>query len=975
MLENQVNTQGGPSFKDFSGTYIGRDQIVVIQGYRGEDLAQVLQALRQTLASGRAVLQAYPAQGRLLVANPDFPPITLSEQAARDLFPLAAAQENESDYLAALVVNPQYGCWSTQYIELAGFLSEVTKPQGWADMLKPEFILYEMEAGDAQKQMRQVRLEDITQALEQHPALTLLGEPGCGKTTTLEKLALQAAQGRLAAEPHKLPVLLPLADYRHYNSPYDFVLSLWQRRLGNLDLHERLRAGDLLLLFDALNEMPFSSLDEYRRKASDLRKFVTQEWPGNQAVFTCRSRDYSEPLGLPQVEIERLSDERIQLFLQKRLEADLAEQTWQRLQDSPALELVRNPYYLNMLAYQVAEGGQWPHNRAGLFKGFVGRLLKREKLRDHPGWVSEGALERALIKLAAAMQPQGEGTRLPRAQAQRAVEIPDELLDGIHPDEAGLDARLAIKFGLDATLLDVEPGPNDQEQVRFYHHQLQEYFAARALLARFRTGQDMRPYWRQPALKQEMPTPGRLEKFEPLPLPPPTGWEEPSVLAAGLAEDRAFQVEPVQFLDDLCKINPALAARCLREPGLARWTEVADAARQALLARMGDLKYHLRARMAAGLALGELGDPRFQEAWVEGVRLLLPPVVPIPAGRYPIGSRAWDLFWMKRRGWPVEDEGPFHFVNLSPFWIGRYPVTNAEFRCFWETGGYDHERYWRTEAARAWRDGRDPETGPIQEIMNVWQMGHSQPAQILSQLRRAGYHPDQIQQWEALFQMEEDQVTELFQETYGGRDRSQPGFWEDGRYNNAVQPVVGVTWHEALAYCAWLEEMLPGLAASEGFQPDDWPGAGQELLAGCAAMSVRARLPSEVEWEAAAGGAAKPVYPWGNRFDPDRTNTIEGGLNRTSPVGIYPAGASRLGGQDFSGNVLEWTASLYRDYPYRGEDGREDPQADGHRVVRGGSWNDSERDARCAYRGRNIPANFNDNLGFRVVLSLARSES
>jgi formylglycine-generating enzyme required for sulfatase activity len=91
-------------------------------------------------------------------------------------------------------------------------------------------------------------------------------------------------------------------------------------------------------------------------------------------------------------------------------------------------------------------------------------------------------------------------------------------------------------------------------------------------------------------------------------------------------------------------------------------------------------------------------------------------------------------------------------------------------------------------------------------------------------------------------------------------------------------------------------------------------------------------------------------------------------------VGIYPGGATALGVHDLSGNVWEWTLSLYRPYRYQPGDGRNDPEAEGQLVGRGGSWSNEQRDARCAFRDRNLPDSFFNSLGFRVVVSLANSE-
>jgi hypothetical protein len=88
----------------------------------------------------------------------------LSQQAAVDLLPAAAREGDERSYLAALAVNPRYGRWATQFVALAGMLAEQARPPGWAD-IPPEFAELEVIGEGPQRQLRRVRLEDITDAV------------------------------------------------------------------------------------------------------------------------------------------------------------------------------------------------------------------------------------------------------------------------------------------------------------------------------------------------------------------------------------------------------------------------------------------------------------------------------------------------------------------------------------------------------------------------------------------------------------------------------------------------------------------------------------------------------------------------------------------------------------------------------------------------------------------------------------------
>ena len=145
--------------------------------------------------------------------------------------------------------------------------------------------------------------------------------------------------------------------------------------------------------------------------------------------------------------------------------------------------------------------------------------------------------------------------------------------------------------------------------------------------------------------------------------------------------------------------------------------------------------------------------------------------------------------------------------------------------------------------------------------------------------------------------------------------------------------MVNVSWQDAMVFCEW---------------------AG-------------VRLPSEAEWEKAARGTDGRLWPWGNEVpDKERCNF---GMNvgDTTPVGNYPKGASPYGVLDMAGNVWEWTGSLFKGYPYKPDDGREDSADAGTCVVRGGSFGYGDYDVRCAVRVHPDPGSRGDLIGFRVM--------
>jgi formylglycine-generating enzyme required for sulfatase activity len=186
---------------------------------------------------------------------------------------------------------------------------------------------------------------------------------------------------------------------------------------------------------------------------------------------------------------------------------------------------------------------------------------------------------------------------------------------------------------------------------------------------------------------------------------------------------------------------------------------------------------------------------------------------------------------------------------------------------------------------------------------------------------------------------------------------------EGSLYGPPNHPVVWLAWLDALRYCEWLTARLR-----------EWRGTPEPIATLLRQEEWGVTLPSEPEWEKAARGADRRVYPWGNDSDNDHGNFGGTGIMTTSVVGCFPTGVSPYGIEEMSGNVWEWTRSVWGTYPYptdpaeRAERESLEVREGVRRVRRGGAFFSSPRSVRCSVRLGSGPYPHGGGMGCRAVL-------
>ncbi|MBN2091084.1 SUMF1/EgtB/PvdO family nonheme iron enzyme [candidate division KSB1 bacterium] len=579
-------------------------------------------------------------------------------------------------------------------------------------------------------------------AVLRHARVTIIGDPGSGKTTFLRRIAFILTQDQLNLEPDAakkklkfdkklFPVFIRLSELAVYlnslpnSNPCTPVL-LARFMVEKSDANfwgfsvdffiQKFKAGEAILLLDGLDEAPNR---QTREKLSELVIAAVQAYEKTPFVVTSRPLAYTGKVVLQDFEhftIDALEPEAMSTFLlhwsqalfrnnPEGAAAHHAELLF-ALKSKPEIRrMAKNPVMLTALAVVHWNEKRIPEQRADLYDSIITWLLKSREKRE--GRLPADDCGRKLQKLALAMQMNPKGRQTQIGQRSAAEILKDEF-DG--KNDAG-KIQNAEKF-IDEEEVDsgiiVERG----NEIAFWHLTFQEFLAAKALGGKVESDQQ------KILVKKEI-----LHN---------TDWRETLLLFGGILHQQGKDK-----VDNFFKAVLTLAIKAQSLADEARCVGLIGAMLRDLkpfnyqltnpdyrtildrvMAIFDKDKYKsisLNIRLEAADALGQAGDPRLhpdnEDRWVT-----------IPAGSFLMGAQSTDPKKPNFDKDAHERESPVHEVQLSEFRISKYLVTVEEYSRFIQEGGYENPAYWsaggfkKFDAPGKWEDQLSYPSRPVVRV-------------------------------------------------------------------------------------------------------------------------------------------------------------------------------------------------------------------------------------------------------------------
>lgn len=377
--------------------------------------------------------------------------------------------DTETRYLNRLIASLENRRGVLEYVDLAGTADTYRGRSVLNNELEDEFGFSELVPNTSKSHTGNKKNIGIRKAFKEYSRFVLIGDAGSSKTTTLRRLALEAARHRLKSKISPLPLLFLLPNWSNDISAQEFVKAQWldAQLPEHVDPIALLKSGEAIVFLDGLNEIGSRSAE----KAISLREWFSSTDSPKHVVVTCRKDSYlgDYVLNLPVIQVEPMTDKHISLFARNYL-GDDAEKLLERILPQDRItrgdvhhlyHLAKNPYMLAALivVFDNSENQELAVNNGRLFQKLTRALAKREAYRQSPGWnpLEEKfpEIERLLATLAFYMLRDHKGTVTTLEYATKVLDI------------------YTLQAASSANYIDI-----NGNHVSYYHQLMQEYFAA-----------------------------------------------------------------------------------------------------------------------------------------------------------------------------------------------------------------------------------------------------------------------------------------------------------------------------------------------------------------------------------------------------------------------------------------------------------------------------------------------------------------
>lgn len=756
---------------------------------------------------------------------------------------------------------------------------------------------------------------DLTEQVVKHNRCVILGQPGAGKTSFVNRLLIRLIDNEKLcdSQPKKSPIplhieLRRLANWYETNSKQGNSASLlwdyveyalkdqtWDKALP--EIRSQCEQGKLLVVLDGLDEVPL----ELTKSITDITTNFIACNSQNHYIATCRTLSWNDEiqgtyhwklsgdwtiLPILNFDIDQIK-QFIDIWYGELTQCwKLSEQDRDNLQSGLLAAVQRErleeisgiPLLLTVMALVHTQRGSLPDELAVLYKEAVEYLMKRwdtlspddERHRLTQILHEINHQEEDILRILANVAWEVHGGNLKKkGTADIPVALISEQLETLHPkpyEKKSWAAKMLDGMRLRAGLLAPVGGAKDRFQ--FPHRSFQEYMAAKYLA-------------RIPESTEEANDFSRILKRV---AGKSTQWRYVVQFAAGILASNDITSSKAR---DLLRHLQSTKEKAQRSE--AEWRRI----------------------WLAGVSLREIGVDRVQSQAPDLVTNIHSQLIElIEQGALSWRERAeigdllchHDLFKDTRKG--VLNHPTWQLVSSGDFTFGSDKTDKDAF----------DDEYHRPRKL----------TMPHDYLVSRYLITVDQ---FRVYVEAGGKKPDN---WQAQL-----------------------------RYPN--RPVVYVDWYQANQYCEWATTQLIR----------HW----NNLPQGFNSADCIVRLPTEAEWEYAARGNGGRIYPWGKTWSSEKALLGNSEYGHAASVGLFPQGKSPFQCYDMSGNVLEWTRSKWKGYPYTKQHEKRNviDESGDTRVFRGGAFYDQARLGRCAYRNFYHPLSQGSVIGFRVIVSLANS--